>query len=1004
MKKLRKTLFFVIVFFLISQNLNAAAPKVIKTIPANGDQNVSPALAQITIEFDQDMNTDGMSICGGGPNFPETTGKTQWLNKRTLVMGIKLKPNYIYELSVNCPSYQSCKGINGEAAEIYPLSFKTGSGTARQKSNGNLQASAVLLQQGIYAEETEGNLDKAVEIYTQIRTDYNDVERIAARATYQMGTCFLKKNDNENAAKYFQEVVDYFPDQKSVAEKAQQQLDKLGFKKENEKNIFDILGTEASTYIGSKYGEISAEAGVKKLYSNSHVYVVDENLTLRLGGFGYVYNWTGKSITKHFRISSTTTINQKFYDIMGNPMDIEMLAEEDRKGHYDIFWNPKEPLSPGAFFNFGWACDGSKPLPNTNQLKMINHQGEVMYETFFLAVPKGMQIVEKSEAWTNKGSVDDWDIYWWKKEVQADTDHIVNVVLAEAEAISQRPVVIKTSPQNFANNVSPDSKEITVTFDKEMYRYGFAWVQKGQPFPQRTGDIHFSDDGFMCSMPVKLEPGKYYVIGINTPPYMSFKSNAEMQPAQEFAFVFATTDENGNPTEIPQKIIAESEKINSTKNKIPKREISNYKIEPNGVMFFKFYEKYTNDSIKPETSKSFKTCLNITKIYEKSGNLIKFTSKKENNEYLYNVIFNKPLQPGESVEGFAEGTLPDQITPVKLIENAYQCYMKYWPQGEPTLTTCTYLLPKDAELISVIPRNALLKDKNGRTEINVEELIPMDGSLIVSFQYKVKSIKKLSVEEQIEAENIVSQGWKLWNEKKFADAEEIFKKALELDPQSDAAYNGLGWAQLNQEKKLNAKASFEKCIALEPKNGAALNGLGSLAYNSNEFDDAIKWWQKVVELSDHKNAASLNLLAKAYNAKGDYQNAIKFYETSLEAEPDNQEIKTDLQKIKDKAAAEYNARLNNLITVNAAKSPDGDRLTVQYAIIEICKAADVPYQWKKSQSLAGSKARKYIEPVNLENISANEAIGSILKPIGLNYAIDTYGVYLSANENEKLQR
>jgi hypothetical protein len=71
------------------------------------------------------MNSGGFSICGGGPNFPELIGKPRWLNKRTLVADVKLKPNYKYQMSINCPGYPNCKSVNGEPAEIYPVNFKT---------------------------------------------------------------------------------------------------------------------------------------------------------------------------------------------------------------------------------------------------------------------------------------------------------------------------------------------------------------------------------------------------------------------------------------------------------------------------------------------------------------------------------------------------------------------------------------------------------------------------------------------------------------------------------------------------------------------------------------------------------------------------------------------------------------------------------------------------------------------------------------------------------------
>ncbi|HAL46046.1 MAG: hypothetical protein A2Y12_20390 [Planctomycetes bacterium GWF2_42_9] len=71
MKTCNKTLISSIIFLSIFINyVSAAKPKVIKTTPAHGQENVSPALAQITIEFDQDMNiTGGFSICEAGRNF-----------------------------------------------------------------------------------------------------------------------------------------------------------------------------------------------------------------------------------------------------------------------------------------------------------------------------------------------------------------------------------------------------------------------------------------------------------------------------------------------------------------------------------------------------------------------------------------------------------------------------------------------------------------------------------------------------------------------------------------------------------------------------------------------------------------------------------------------------------------------------------------------------------------------------------------------------------------------
>jgi hypothetical protein len=154
---------------------------------------------------------------------------------------------------------------------------------------------------------------------------------------------------------------------------------------------------------------------------------------------GYVYNWSDKPITEKHRISGTSYPNQKLYDVMGNPIDVEILPDEKRSGFYNIYWTPKEPLQTGGFFNYGWAMDDSRPLPKTEQgyqLKMNNHFGDHCYETFFLVVPEETVIASQSENYTNKGNVNGWDIYWWKKEVPENNDHTVNVTLSRKETKS----------------------------------------------------------------------------------------------------------------------------------------------------------------------------------------------------------------------------------------------------------------------------------------------------------------------------------------------------------------------------------------------------------------------------------------------------------------------------------------------------------------------------------------------------------------------------------------
>ncbi len=82
-----------------------------------------------------------------------------------------------------------------------------------------------LFQDALYQEQTAGDLDKAIELYQKVLTDGGEIEKLAAKATFQLGMCYLKKDDQAKAAEYFKKIVNDYPAQKDLAAKARQQLE-----------------------------------------------------------------------------------------------------------------------------------------------------------------------------------------------------------------------------------------------------------------------------------------------------------------------------------------------------------------------------------------------------------------------------------------------------------------------------------------------------------------------------------------------------------------------------------------------------------------------------------------------------------------------------------------------------------------------------------------------------------------------------------------------------------
>ncbi len=105
------------------------------------------------------------------------------------------------------------------------------------------------------------------------------------------------------------------------------------------------------------------------------------------------------------------------------------------------------------------------------------------------------------------------------------------------------PVVVKTVPEAGDAKVDPSTAEIRVTFSKPMTDKSWSWSQiSNETFPGNAGKPRYLKGGKTCVLPVKLEPGKTYVIWINSQKFRGFKDK-DGQPAVPYLLVFETADQ-----------------------------------------------------------------------------------------------------------------------------------------------------------------------------------------------------------------------------------------------------------------------------------------------------------------------------------------------------------------------------------------------------------------------------------------------------------------------------
>jgi len=81
-----------------------------------------------------------------------------------------------------------------------------------------------LLEQGIYSEQTKGDLDSAVQAYQQVVKDAKSGEALAAQAQYRLGVCYYKKKDYGAATAAFEKLVQDYPNQKELVRMANEYL------------------------------------------------------------------------------------------------------------------------------------------------------------------------------------------------------------------------------------------------------------------------------------------------------------------------------------------------------------------------------------------------------------------------------------------------------------------------------------------------------------------------------------------------------------------------------------------------------------------------------------------------------------------------------------------------------------------------------------------------------------------------------------------------------------
>jgi hypothetical protein len=106
----------------------------------------------------------------------------------------------------------------------------------------------------------------------------------------------------------------------------------------------------------------------------------------------------------------------------------------------------------------------------------------------------------------------------------AAQDRPTKPAAAGKTAQTSYPIIVSAMPEPGSTGVDPGLTEITVTFDRDMGK-GMSWTGGPPLFPQidKSREAGWTD-ARTCVLPVKLERGKYYRVGINSTGHQNFRS------------------------------------------------------------------------------------------------------------------------------------------------------------------------------------------------------------------------------------------------------------------------------------------------------------------------------------------------------------------------------------------------------------------------------------------------------------------------------------------------
>jgi tetratricopeptide (TPR) repeat protein/SAM-dependent methyltransferase len=215
------------------------------------------------------------------------------------------------------------------------------------------------------------------------------------------------------------------------------------------------------------------------------------------------------------------------------------------------------------------------------------------------------------------------------------------------------------------------------------------------------------------------------------------------------------------------------------------------------------------------------------------------------------------------------------------------------PEAHNNLATALDALGQSEEALVALERALVLRPDYAEAQINQATIRQAIRDRAATIADDPESITPNSVPVASTPEQWCARGSQLQALGQFEQADELFRRALQFDPNCAAAYFGFGYGLLINEKHEEAASYYEQGLLIDDTDATAWNNLGSAYTALEKYEEAIACYESALQI-DAANAKAHFNLGNVYKDIGQPSEASACYRRALYVEPELAEAHINL--------------------------------------------------------------------------------------------------------------